>query len=236
MFMLRPSLTNAGLDTFLWLIWVFLNPNLLCVLRIKTTSHQKAPWTHTQVRSPNSILTWPCSAVSNPHLFPFPSFLLLLSHPVDPIKFCGSFQKRVWNGALFASPKKSKEMEKVQLHCNFLVVQRLIVIQWPDILFPGKREKKNPNILEHDYVPSTHHTGTICCFTLTPAISFFFFFFLAKLMLLVSCLLLVQICFYILIPLWLLFSCPLYASYYVLSTATQPKEKNNAMWRQWASK
>lgn len=71
-------------------------------------------------------------------------FLFLLSHPVDPIMFCGSFQKRVWNGTLFASPKKSKEMEKVQLHCNFLVVQRLIVIQWPDILFPGKRGKKPP--------------------------------------------------------------------------------------------
>lgn len=180
MFMLRPSLTIAGLDTFLWLIWVFLNRNLLCVLLIKTTSHQKAPWTHTQVRSPNSILTSPCSAVSNPLLFPFPSFLLLLSHPLDPIKFCGSFQKRVWNGALFACPKKSKEMEKVQLHCNLLVVQGLIVIQWPDILFPGKRDPPPPPpppILEHDCVPSTHHKGTICCFTLTLAIFFFFFFF-----------------------------------------------------------
>lgn len=46
------------------------------------------------------------------------------------------------HGALFGSLKKSKEMEKVQLRCRFLVVQHSIVILWPDILLLGKGDKK----------------------------------------------------------------------------------------------
>lgn len=234
MFSFRPSLTNARPDTFLWLIWLFLKPNLLCVLLIKTTAHQKAPWTHTQVRSVNSILTWPCRAFSKPHLFPFPSFLLLLSHPVVPIMFCHSFQKCVWNGPLFASSKKSKEIQKK--YTTIVIFWLFNTWLWFYSLtssFLGKGEKKS----EHGYVPSTHQQSTS---KVQSAASFWLFLsplsVLDDLTLLVSRLLLVQVCFYILISHRLLFSCALCTGYYVLSTTSQPNEKNNAMQQQWASK
>lgn len=58
------------------------------------------------VRNTNRFLTWPSSAFAGPHFFHLPSFLVLLSHPVVPIMFCGSLQKCVWIGTLFSSPRK----------------------------------------------------------------------------------------------------------------------------------
>lgn len=187
------------------------------------------------MRSANSILTWLCSAFSNPHLFLFPSILLLLSHPVVPITFCGSFQKYVWNGALFASSQKSKEMEKVQLHCSFLVVNAWLWFYGLTSSFLGKRKEKQKCQKMSMCHPSIIKVQSAVSFWLLQS-SFSSFFFLAELTLLVSCLLLVQICFYILISLWLLSSCAPCTGYYVLSTASQPKEKKNTMGQQWASK
>ena len=56
-----------------------------------------------------------------------------------------------------------------------------------------------------------------------------FLFLVTELTWLVSCLLLVKICFYILKPLLLLLSCALCAGYYTQSAAYQPMEKDNAM-------
>lgn len=91
MFSFRPSLQMLDL-TFSFGWCGFFLTQTYYVLLIKTTAHQKLCWTHTQIRSANSILTWLCSAFSNPHVFPILSLLFLLYQSIVCITFCSSFQ------------------------------------------------------------------------------------------------------------------------------------------------